>query len=308
MRAGTFWIALSVIIVSWIANSVYAHSQKIDSPIFLDHYMNISQVDSDYIYITLYYLTNKDDQDRILSANLNGLAVYPKQEEAVIHFDHDPQTYLNKQTFTHHALREIHLQIPTLQLEELYDDEGIFHFEEIDLYLSTGDPLTVSIGDVTIHHSTQDDNPFEGIGASSGGNWDAAISRVKETLEITDISFQHEDILQENFTFKINHTNSGKQNPLTFFDDFNENEEDPPGTNIDEIKFPIKLEEGDIFYLYSQMDPDFIGFIDSFIHLSGITENGEEFTISSWISSQQPYLQKKDVKRLIQQEKEGDPL
>ena len=67
MNARFFWVALSLIGISWIANSIYAYSKQLDEPIFLDHYIETALQDT--IYMTFYYLTNKNDLTKVTSVS-----------------------------------------------------------------------------------------------------------------------------------------------------------------------------------------------------------------------------------------------
>ena len=54
MKPRFFWIALILIGISWISNSIYAHSKQLDKPIFLDHYIDVEYAGL-YIYNVLLF-------------------------------------------------------------------------------------------------------------------------------------------------------------------------------------------------------------------------------------------------------------
>src|SRR3954466_15744758 len=107
MNARFFWVALSLIGISWIANSIYAYSKQLDEPIFLDYYIETPLQDT--IYMNFYYLTNKNDLTKATSVSAGEWVGYPEAQ-----FFFDEQVY-NEQIFNNHVLRSINVQFNTYQ-------------------------------------------------------------------------------------------------------------------------------------------------------------------------------------------------
>ena len=106
MRGRIFWIALFLIGLSWILNSYYAYSKKLDEPIFLEHYI-AKPVYEDNNYLTLYYLTNKNDDSHVSHVNFGGITGYVAREDFFDGFGFYENEYNpDIQTFTHYALSE----------------------------------------------------------------------------------------------------------------------------------------------------------------------------------------------------------
>lgn len=122
MKPRFFWIALILIGISWISNSIYAHSKQLDKPIFLDHYIDVEL--QDYIYITFYYLTNKNDSSVVSSVSTGELIGYPE----------DPyftdEGIQNRQSFNNHVLRSVNVRF---DLEQPSVPE-IYSFTEMDIF------------------------------------------------------------------------------------------------------------------------------------------------------------------------------
>ena len=84
MRESYFWVALGLIAISWIANSFYAHSKQLKEPVFLDHYIETTM--DEHNYVTFYYLANKNDRSRIRYVEMGDLHGYPQND--FLYIDH----------------------------------------------------------------------------------------------------------------------------------------------------------------------------------------------------------------------------
>src|SRR5690554_5393420 len=105
MKGRFFWVALSLIGVSWIVNSMYAYSKQLDEPIFLDHYIDMTYQDN--LYVTFFYLTNRNDTSIISSMNAGDLRAYPEQSYGF--FNETNQIY-NHQDFGRYVLRSVNVE------------------------------------------------------------------------------------------------------------------------------------------------------------------------------------------------------
>ena len=107
-------------------------------------------------YLTLYYLTNINDDSRLSHVNFGGITGYVAQDDFFDDFgfyenEFDPDI----QTFTHYALRSIQIELNSYELEDALkeNDELIVH--EMELFFSDGRDITVPIGEVVLHHPYQ---------------------------------------------------------------------------------------------------------------------------------------------------------
>lgn len=302
MKSRIFWISLLLISISWVVNSIYAHSKQLDEPIFLEHYIDTTLQEN--IDIPLYYLTNLNDSSSISYVNIDGISNYVVQDHffSDFGFNHDSDYHQNLQTFTHHALRSIRLQLNTFELENLLQD-GKFNFNEIEVFFNDGKNMIIPIGEITIHANKPDNNhkPLHFIsssGSSDGSNQSS--HQVKEDLSIENITFKYNDILQENLLIKIDSRNLSTKN-APFYTEFPQDSESIPGIDIQNIELPYELEQDEVFNIYTQISPGFIGYLESNIEFSGTTKSGETFIFSNSLLSQQPYLSQKDIHKMIQE-------
>ena len=124
MRARFFWIALGLIGISWIANSIYAYSKQLDEPIFLDHYIETQLQDT--IHMTFFYLTNKNNMATVTSVSAGEWFGHPG-----IYYSSSEQVQ-NEQTFNNHVLRRIDVMFDTVQLDTSIHPEN-HSFTDLDV-------------------------------------------------------------------------------------------------------------------------------------------------------------------------------
>ena len=105
-------------------------------------------------YLTLYYLTNVNDNSHVSHVNFEGITGYVGQTESFDDFGfnfNDNEVISNMQTFTRYALREILVQLNTSELEEVLKEDGQLIIHDVELYFSDGRDVTVPIGEVILH-------------------------------------------------------------------------------------------------------------------------------------------------------------
>ena len=141
MNTRFFWIALSLIGISWIANSMYANSKQLDEPIFLDHYIEMQLQDT--IHMTFYYLTNKHDMATVTSVSASEWLGHPRTH----HFS--SEQVQNEQIFNNHVLRRIDVMFDNVQLDSSNHPEN-HSFTELDVDFSDGKRITTPIGIVHV--------------------------------------------------------------------------------------------------------------------------------------------------------------
>ena len=171
----------------------------------------------------------------------------------------------------------------------------------MELFYSDGREITVPIGEVILHPPYPIENALHQWGSSSGDYWNIFTYEVGETLSIDRITFNFDEVLQDQSFVKIDSTN-----PVSILDHSRgdltpDNWDDVPGVDIRNVKFPYEVKKDEKFTLYTQIAPDFIGSLESSIAFTGTTESGRLFSYYSLFNNQQPYLEQKDVDRLIQE-------
>lgn len=306
MKTRLFWVTLSFIGVSWVLNSLYAYSKQLDAPIFLEHY--IETVAQENNHLTFYYLTNKNDVSSISHVKIGDIMGYVEMNNFSYNFFDDFDSKINQdvQTFTHHALRRIDVKFH--DFENIMKD-GLFSFKKMEVFFSDGSSMTVPIGEVIVYSTYRDTHFLEQrISSISNNDRSEFTYKVKEELAIQDITTNFEEILKDHLIVKIHSTNKDFTKEFaneSFGDSLHTDWETLPGTDIVDVEFPYKLEENDAFILNAQISPKFIGVLQAFVILSGITESGKEFTNYTGLNNP-PYFEEKDINQFIKEKSKGE--
>ena len=272
-----FWAALGLIAISWIVNSLYAHSKQLEEPIFLDHYMETTTDENDHNYVTFYYLANKNDQSHINYIRLGDAEGFPQRD----YFYTDTTAPYAIDTYNHQDLRSI-----TVKLRSFSDNIEEQSFNEMEVFYSDGRSSTASIGEVIIHpkryYWNEDTSALEQPSSGSsndGSSWDTF--RATEPSAIEKIDFPFNEPIEDRFNFTI----SGKQT------------EQP----LDSLKLPIQLEKDKSVTLRVNFkEKSFVNPFEFAIRISGTTEQGKPFTNYAHYNLF-PYLTQDDVNRIIEE-------
>ncbi|MFJ7934116.1 hypothetical protein [Sporosarcina sp. NPDC096371] len=298
MKGRFFWIALGLIGVSWIVNSMYAYSKQLDEPIFLDHYIDV--VYQEHLYTTFYYLTNKNDTSVINSMNAGDVMAYPAEQSygwnGLDQID-------NRQTFNHYVLRSV-----TVEFYNPYGDVLDDSFTEMDVVFSDGRVVTAPIGHIMMQPPTMGGSPLEQtMSSGSNDNSSQAWYRALDPLTIEAVNSSFHDDLQKDFSVKINTQHNPLESRVTdmeFQDTMNREWNDIPGLDIANVSFPIHLKEGDTFSVHSKLPTNLPKVLDVNIYISGKTESGKTFSTTAGVTTQ-PYLEKQDVDDIIKAKTKG---
>lgn len=283
MKERYFWLALALIGISWITNSIYAQSKQLKEPIFLDHYIETTA--DDYNNLTFYYLANKNDQRHLNYFTINGLSAYAENE-----FIYLPDAPYNLQTFTHHVLRSKTINLSSIDFDYHYPDED-FIFSDVFAVFSDSTGIDASIGKVIVHpkedYSNLDNPPL--LNTSSGGDT-SGISHYRyeatEPLTIESMAYPFYEQFKDHISITSNRTGGSDSASSAI--------------PLDDLVYPIYLDKGQQLRINFMLEEEMsiqnpIGF---FLEISGTTQQEKEFTTSAWYSYQ-PYLTQSDVNSII---------
>lgn len=274
MKERYFWVAIGLIAISWIVNSVYAHSKQLEEPIFLDHYIEMTM---DQKTVTLYYLANKNDDSYVRHIYLGNIEGFP--QHAFIYPDEKPHVF---DTYKHQELRSI-----LIELRQINDQNVERSFNEMQVYYSDGKASTVSIGEIIIRPEGyfESDNPRPLVLTSGGGRNDGQSAHsflVNEPLSIQKISGPFNNTLGNELNLSL--TGSNVQ----------------IDKKTDGIELPIHLDKGES--LTVGLDQTSTSKPTSFfISLSGTTAAGAPFKSHGGFHSNEPSLTQEDVNRIIKE-------
>jgi len=274
MRERYFWAALGIIVLSWIANSLYAHSKQLEEPIFLDHYIETTMDEHDYV--TFYYLANKNDRSHVNYVEIGDLQGYPQNN-----FFYVDDSIYNVDTYTHQVLRSV-----TVQLYDFGDENPEERrFNEMKVYFTDGikpKEITATIGELIIHPVGYFSENAGGLDSTSGGSSNDGSSwvtfRATETLAIEKITFPFNEPIEGRFNLAI----SGKEQ------------------SFDSLKLPIHVEKDNYLpFRLNLKDNNFTNPFAFAVRISGTTKQGKPFTNYAHYNLF-PYLTQEDVNRVIE--------
>ncbi|MBD7985441.1 hypothetical protein H9649_12645 [Sporosarcina sp. Sa2YVA2] len=284
MKERYFWLALALIGISWITNSVYAQSKQLKEPIFLDHYIETTA--DDYNNLTFYYLANKNDQRHLNYFTINGLSAYAENE-----FIYLPDTPYNLQTFTHHVLRSKTINLSSIDFDYHYPDEDLI-FSDVFAVFSDSTGINAAIGEVVIHpkedNSISGDLPLMSTSSSMDTSGNSNYRYVAtEPLTIEAISYPFYENLIEHISITSNRSGRSDSNSTD--------------VNLEDIVYPIYLDKGQTLRInFKTREEKYIqNPIAFFLEISGTTKQEKAFTTSAWYNYQ-PYLTQSDVNSIIQ--------
>ncbi|MCG7343710.1 hypothetical protein MHZ92_06170 [Sporosarcina sp. ACRSL] len=281
MRERNFWTAIVLIAISWIANSLYAHSKQLEEPIFLDHYIETAM--DDHNYLTFYYLTNINDRSRISHVRLGSLEGYPERG-----FIYDDNSIYNMDTYRHHVLRSVSVRLQNYETDIMTD----LILNDMVVYFSDGRQTTVSIGEVIIHPEGYYVKEELVLWQRSGGSGTDGITwhsfEASESLAIEEISFPFNEPIEDRFNFSI----SGRQKDRT----------------LESLELPIHLDKDKLLTLQINLKTQ--SYVNPYafpIHIAGTTEQGKPF-VSFAHYHLYPYLTQADVNKIILEKTRRDSV
>ncbi|MEX3624447.1 hypothetical protein [Viridibacillus arvi] len=119
MKAKWFWGAISIILISWLGNTLYYQSKQLKDPIILSSYINII---SDYERtFSIFYLTNKGENMEAMSLRLGQETLYPLGNDSYFgemgNYVALQESYYTE--YIHHYLKKVDFNIDEEQLAYL---------------------------------------------------------------------------------------------------------------------------------------------------------------------------------------------
>ncbi|MFS0576835.1 hypothetical protein AB1K83_14445 [Sporosarcina sp. 179-K 3D1 HS] len=284
MRPLIFWVALGLIGLSWIANSFYAHAQKLNEPIFLEQYTKVEATEG-MPALVFYYLTNKDDRSSASAVNIGGVGAHVNGT----HFsDEQDRSDLNMQTFTHHALRKMEVELPDYVLDQLIKD-GTCTFTKMTVYFSTGGQMEAPIGAIILQEPGEETEPLLHMSSGINSEWRDDQFQAAEPLVIE--KFEIIPFVEGETMIKVDRNVPSQSSAFEW--------EQLPGVNVQHLELPLSMEAGDNLYVYAKR---LNGYMEPLLSISGTTDSGEEFHTGMYSSfAPQPYLTQEQVDQIIQE-------
>ncbi|WP_019240809.1 MULTISPECIES: hypothetical protein [Bacillus] len=117
-----YWFAgtMMIIFISWISNSVYFESKQLKEPIILPSY--IVQSPDSLSYMTLYYLDNKNEQEK--NNTLQIVTKYAENQEPAISWNSQLGYITIVKEYRHHYLKKVLFELRASDIEQLHEQKN----------------------------------------------------------------------------------------------------------------------------------------------------------------------------------------
>ncbi|MGM0846300.1 MAG: hypothetical protein ACQEUT_15090 [Bacillota bacterium] len=273
--------------------STYLKSLQLQKPLILTHYYEKEFFQSNVDYISLYYITNRDEHFQLISVQSEAL---PNQ---MIFVEHDSVTHIEGIYKQHEAI----LRIKGIEEKEVILDNLIFNF-------SNGTAIEGDIGMIKLSPMKGRDSKEQVVNFSTSGSSNNGesytVGNVLRDSKLTRISLPFPDIL--NPVFKLDVEKSEKMNSGSMNHDQLMSSKEK--VNSEKIDLPIGAASGEMLKVNAMVDKSLMYKND--IHaidadIIGTFKIGNEEVEQGLIRiTEQPYLTSRQIKELKNQREEGE--
>ncbi|MCC3356045.1 hypothetical protein [Bacillus sp. REN16] len=302
MKQKIFWASISIIILSYFGNYFYFQSKQLDSPVFLEHFYELTLNEEDETTLTFYYLTNKSDTSTANFVMINGIETVPVSNHDFFMWDSQAPQYV--QEFTHHYLKAVSVSFPTE-----YEGNEPLSFSEMEVHFSDGKTVQADIGGVILHKRGENPEVFDfRMGSSSNQHTSETLLVSKQPVTIEKIEIPFTENIPDNVLLKVDREQKNLrklENPMEVSDYpewFNHERDkewsDLPGVLLRDDLLPFNLEQNEYIRFFMQFNPERDSYFQFSIKLIGQTESGEKF-VSELPIMNHPYLDQKAINRII---------
>ena len=293
MKIRPFWVILVLTGILWVANLAYAQSQKLDQPIFVDHYVDMWWEESPFLQF--YYLANKEDRSIVQSVELGDWLGSPEWgiDSEIAEVDQ----------FGRYSLRRVTVQfnhLPEIQ------EQQIFH--EVTVHFSESPSTVAQIGRIVVHPPSDGTSPFND-NTHSSGDYDKSQLIPGEVVTVESIHTSFDELLQNQFFMKAYSPKLRLlSKPLADgMRDFKEKYwQEAPGVDVRTVEFPFELQQGEPLIVSSTADLKFRAVMDIDIELIGETATKEPFKEKVGYISY-PQFTKQEIQQLIEKRTKAVP-
>lgn len=292
IKKSWFWLAIVSVLISWAANTWYFESKQIDAPIFLNHY--IEESIGNPTLLSLYYITNKSDHKEIQLITMDGLTVYPQQQEGFFYMMNNDQLQQQNvhQEFTHHYIRKTTFEISKDLMSPQYLKNGI-DVTNIEAVFSESPPMTVPIGHIRLLPPVSDSGALQFLSNSSRTLGESQIVfTATEPLSIEEIGMPFKQ--KEKGLYEIEFM----KEPLSTNVDSNKNSNEEQAT-----KWPIELESNERFTSTIQFNMKLKSVVSLQFMIKGETSSEKPFEIP-FNAAEEPNLSQSDLNSYLNRSKE----
>lgn len=242
MNKKVFIIGVSIILFLFIGNIIYFNKYRLNKPIFMNHYYEISMYDDD-VNFNLYYLVNNDE-----TLDVNYIEI-PEFDDFSVGVNNSS---IVQERYTYHKLKAISIRIEKEALDDILKNKDKLIFDKIIAHLRNGNIEETNIGQVCIYKINNKLNPdeyldFQMAGASNQGN-QVTTFQVKKPFQLKNIDFNLKNNLEGFLDIYLSKSSSSEVELKNRHSDISSEGNDIFSTNgnkLQDMKFPLKFKKGD---------------------------------------------------------------
>nr|WP_106783131.1 hypothetical protein [Lysinibacillus timonensis] len=309
MKERYLWIGLTIIIFSWVGNSLYFQSKQLKQPIFLDHYYETYVHEG--MYLEFFYLSNKQEPLEVSRATVDDVAVYPTSSG----YWNWPDTSNSAkviQEFAHHNLMSVTLQFPTHDLPIKEGSNDIWSFDHLEFTFTNGQTIVADLGEVKVYgkwpNSGEIDSRYGSTGGSGAEHED--ISVITEPLQIESIQIPFAKEIAKDALVKVTVNKevvedvTEREHPVKLYNDSVELLWDEDGFAKNDTLFPLDMNRNHSMKVTTQFTADRSSYFYFDIKIVGTTATGKLF--EHWIPIiDHPNLTQQEVDELVANKQGG---
>ncbi|AXI00811.1 hypothetical protein DV702_14510 [Sporosarcina sp. PTS2304] len=292
MKVQPFWGIMLIIGIVWISNYMYAYSQKLDQPVFLNHYIDYHL--SEEQYTPFYFLTNKEDSSFIQVVEVGDIRGYPDRFG-----EHNGIETIEQ--FGRYSLKRVMIRFDEEAVDTLTEP---VRFDKMNVYFSEQSETIYPIGQIVFHPLREEYRPFT-TSSVSGGNHTESRLTVDEELVIDSVNTSFDELLDERLMIKLSSASLNKEKSNKVLSS-NEEWNQTKGIDRRDVELPLVLDKGDYLTVKSYAEPSLHAVLMIAIEIKGTTKAGAPFTAKEGYVQFEPSINKQQVERLIKQRTEAD--
>lgn len=293
MSQRVFFGVLLVIFLGWIAAGTYASTQKLEEPVFLDHYLD--EYSENGQPLELYYITNKNDQNTINFVTFEDIPGFVEAGYVDVFSDPFMAPDESIERYGIYELRSVRISLDAYEMS-LLKEKKIFN--EMTVHFSDGQSIVADIGEIIIHPYEQSAQPYlTNSFGMSGTDGSANVYQAEKNISISALKPHIPEEFAQDLKIHLP-ISSERVNEANFVDNFEELHAD--GEDYRKLEYPVKLGKGENFAYTIQNTARLDSIINSWMMMEGTTEKGQPIEMPAYLQHL-PEWESLDIKAIIEQ-------
>ncbi|MFB5087393.1 hypothetical protein PGC35_09275 [Psychrobacillus sp. PGGUH221] len=250
MKKNWFWGVISLIVISWIVNSIYFQSKQLEEPVILNAYLDIPISDS--TNFSIHYITNKKDIIELQSLSIGAQSLWNERNFTFPGFE-NPTAQSFNQEFTHHYLKEAMFSLGEEDIKNF--QEELKTHNQIYATFTNGQtvPLQVSKLNFT-SYKTSDEVFYKSSGFNYTGNSRAEFIHINKPIKME--AFELPKGIQQDIDIKLMVWKDTDEHSPIIREDASKEWEDLDAPLYTDVKWPLQIDAGDSIGIFFHTKDD----------------------------------------------------